>query len=67
MARFHSPPQRLLDSTGENHVKRKKAEPLQQTVRFSARKSRFLACATTTTVQTQEGEFVPRYTCMLSS
>ena len=36
----------------------KKAEPLQQNVRFSARKSRFLACATTTTVQTQEGEFV---------
>ena len=27
-------------------------------MRFSAQKSRFLACATTTTVQTQEGEFL---------
>ena len=34
-------------STGESHAKRNK--------RFSAQKSRFLACATTTTVQTQEG------------
>ena len=32
--------------------------PLPHNVRFSAQKSRFLACATTTTVQTQEGEFV---------
>ena len=34
-----------------------KAEPLPPNVRFSARKSRFLARATTTTVQTREGEF----------
>ena len=33
---------------------KKKAEPLPQNMRFSAQKSRFLACATTTTVQTQE-------------
>ena len=37
---------------------KKKAEPLPHNVRFSAQKSRFLACATITTVQTQEGEFV---------
>ena len=42
---------------------KKNAEPLPQNVRFSAQKSRFLACATTTKVQTQEGEFVQRYTC----
>ena len=41
---------------------RKKAEPLPHNVRFSAEKSRFLACATTTTVQAQEGEFVQGYT-----
>ena len=37
---------------------KKKAEPLTHNVRSSAQKSRFLACATTTTVQTEEGEFV---------
>ena len=34
---------------------KKKAEPLQQHKRLSTQKSRFMACATTTTVQTQEG------------
>ena len=42
---------------------KKKAEPLSNNVRFSAQKSRVLACATTTTVQTQEGEFVQWSTC----
>ena len=55
----HSPPQGLSYSTGENHMKTK-AEPLPQNVRFSAQKSRFLICATTTTVPTREGEFVQR-------
>ena len=53
----HSPPQRLSTVQAKTREK-KKAEPLPHNVQFSAQKSRFLACATTTTVQTQEGEFV---------